>query len=117
MVTISFNTPVTVLNKTYSEIEINEPTIGQLKKAQQTMAANPGVAGETGFMMTLAQLISGLPIQAIEQLVVSDFTQVAEAIASGERLTFPVYIKAIVPDIGPEIVAKFTLTLSLKLQN
>lgn len=39
---------------------------------------------------------------------------VAEVISSGERMNFPVYIEAIVPSISDEIVAKFTLTLSLK---
>lgn len=41
---------------------------------------------------------------------------VAEVIKSGERMNFPVSIQAIVPSIGPELVAKFTLTLSLKLK-
>ena len=41
---------------------------------------------------------------------------VAEVIKSGERMNFPVYIEAIVPSIGPEVVAKFILTLSLKLK-
>jgi acyl-coenzyme A thioesterase PaaI-like protein len=42
---------------------------------------------------------------------------VAEVIASGERMNFPVHIEAIVPSKGPETVAKFILTLSLKLKN
>ncbi len=42
---------------------------------------------------------------------------VAEVIASGERMNFPVYIEAIVPSEGNNPVAKFTLTLSLKLKN
>lgn len=42
---------------------------------------------------------------------------VAEVIASGERMNFPVYIEAIVPSEGNNPVAKFTLTLSLKLNN
>lgn len=41
---------------------------------------------------------------------------VAEVIASGERMNFPVNIEAIVPSLGPEPVAKFVLTLSLKLK-
>lgn len=41
---------------------------------------------------------------------------VAEVIASGERMNFPVYIEAIVPSEGNNPVAKFTLTLSLKLK-
>ena len=41
---------------------------------------------------------------------------VREVIVSGERMNFPVYIEAHVPDLGPEPVAKFTLTLSLKLK-
>jgi acyl-coenzyme A thioesterase PaaI-like protein len=41
---------------------------------------------------------------------------VAEVIASGERMNFPVYIEAIVPNEGNNPVAKFTLTLSLKLK-
>jgi acyl-coenzyme A thioesterase PaaI-like protein len=42
---------------------------------------------------------------------------VAEVIKSGERMNFPVNIEAIVPSVGPEPVAKFILTLSLKLKN
>ncbi|MGZ3789745.1 MAG: PaaI family thioesterase [Bacteriovorax sp.] len=42
---------------------------------------------------------------------------VAEVISSGERMNYPVNIEAIVPSIGTEPVAKFTLTLSLKLKN
>lgn len=42
---------------------------------------------------------------------------VVEVISSGERMNFPVQIEASVPDIGPELVATFTLTLSLKLRN
>lgn len=42
---------------------------------------------------------------------------VAQVIASGERMNFPVYIEAIVPSIDEIPVAKFTLTLSLKLKN
>ncbi|MFA6235696.1 MAG: PaaI family thioesterase [Bacteriovorax sp.] len=42
---------------------------------------------------------------------------VAEVISSGERMNFPVEIEASVPQIGPELVAKFTLTLSLKLRS
>lgn len=42
---------------------------------------------------------------------------VAQVIASGERMNFPVYIEAIVPSIEEAPVAKFTLTLSLKLKN
>lgn len=41
---------------------------------------------------------------------------VAEVISSRERMNFPVYIEAIVPSISDEIVAKFTLTLSLKVK-
>lgn len=41
---------------------------------------------------------------------------VADVIKSGERMNFPVNIEAIVPSIGPEAVAKFVLTLSLKLK-
>ena len=41
---------------------------------------------------------------------------VGEVISSGERMNFPVNIEAIVPKHGNEIVAKFTLTLSLKLK-
>lgn len=41
---------------------------------------------------------------------------VADVIESGERMNFPVYIEAIVPKEGLEPVAKFTLTLSLKLK-
>lgn len=42
---------------------------------------------------------------------------VAQVIASGERMNFPVYIEASVPSIEAAPVAKFTLTLSLKLKN
>lgn len=42
---------------------------------------------------------------------------VAEVIASGERMNFPVQIEAVVPSKGSEVVAKFILTLSLKLKN
>lgn len=42
---------------------------------------------------------------------------VADVIESGERMNFPVYIEAIVPSESIEPVAKFTLTLSLKLKN
>ena len=43
---------------------------------------------------------------------------VAEVIASGERMNFPVEIKAVVPSINPnEEVAKFVLTLSLKAKS
>jgi acyl-coenzyme A thioesterase PaaI-like protein len=42
---------------------------------------------------------------------------VADVIASGERMNFPVEIKAYVPSINPsEEVARFILTLSLKLK-
>lgn len=41
---------------------------------------------------------------------------VEEVIKSGERMNYPVQIEAIVPSIGNEVVAKFTLTLSLKLK-
>jgi len=41
---------------------------------------------------------------------------VKEVIASGERMNFPVQIEAICPDISPEPVAKFVLTLSLKVK-
>jgi acyl-coenzyme A thioesterase PaaI-like protein len=41
---------------------------------------------------------------------------VAEVIASGERMNFPVTIEAIVPSIEADPVARFTLTLSLKLK-
>jgi acyl-coenzyme A thioesterase PaaI-like protein len=41
---------------------------------------------------------------------------VAEVIASGERMNFPVHIEAIVPSLSVDPVAKFTLTLSLKLK-
>lgn len=41
---------------------------------------------------------------------------VQEVIASGERMNFPVHIEAICPDISPEPVAKFILTLSLKVK-
>ena len=41
---------------------------------------------------------------------------VAEVIASGERMNFPVHIEAVVPSKGSEVVAKFILTLSLKLK-
>jgi len=43
---------------------------------------------------------------------------VADVIKSGERMNFPVEIKAIVPSVNPdEVVATFTLTLSLKLKS
>ena len=42
---------------------------------------------------------------------------VAEVIKSGERMNFPVQIEAIVPSKGTEVVARFILTLSLKLKN
>lgn len=43
---------------------------------------------------------------------------VAEVIKSGERMNFPVEIKAIVPSVNPdEVVATFTLTLSLKVKS
>lgn len=43
---------------------------------------------------------------------------VKEVIESGERMNFPVHIKATVPGINPhEEVARFILTLSLKLKN
>jgi len=45
---------------------------------------------------------------------IKDF--VSEVIKSGERMNFPVYIEAIVPSEGLDPVAKFTLTLSLKLK-
>lgn len=42
---------------------------------------------------------------------------VAEVIKSGERMNFPVEISAVVPSINPnEEVAKFVLTLSLKVK-
>lgn len=43
---------------------------------------------------------------------------VADVIKSGERMNFPVEIKAVVPAINPdEVVANFTLTLSLKVKS
>ena len=43
---------------------------------------------------------------------------VADVIKSGERMNFPVEIKAVVPSINPEeIVATFSLTLSLKAKS
>ncbi len=43
---------------------------------------------------------------------------VQDVIKSGERMNFPVNIKAVVPSINPnEEVAKFVLTLSLKVKN
>ncbi len=42
---------------------------------------------------------------------------VADVIASGERMNFPVNIEATVPSISQEVVAKFILTLSLKVKN
>jgi acyl-coenzyme A thioesterase PaaI-like protein len=42
---------------------------------------------------------------------------VKEVIASGERMNYPVHIEAIVPSISPDPVAKFILTLSLKLKD
>lgn len=43
---------------------------------------------------------------------------VAEVIKSGERMNFPVEINAVVPSINPdEVVAKFVLTLSLKVKS
>lgn len=43
---------------------------------------------------------------------------VEEVVASGERMNFPVEIKAYVPKIDPnEAVASFVLTLSLKVKN
>lgn len=42
---------------------------------------------------------------------------VADVIQSGERMNFPILIEAIVPKEGIEPIAKFTLTLSLKLKN
>ncbi|MBC7540838.1 MAG: PaaI family thioesterase [Bacteriovorax sp.] len=42
---------------------------------------------------------------------------VKDVIASGERMNFPVHIEAFVPSVGVEPVAKFILTLSLKLKN
>lgn len=43
---------------------------------------------------------------------------VAEVIKSGERMNFPVEISAVVPSINPnEEVAKFVLTLSLKVKS
>ena len=42
---------------------------------------------------------------------------VAEVIKSGERMNFTVQIEAIVPSKGTEVVARFILTLSLKLKN
>lgn len=42
---------------------------------------------------------------------------VRDAIASGERMNFPVHIEAIVPSLSVDPVAKFILTLSLKLKN
>lgn len=43
---------------------------------------------------------------------------VQEVIKSGERMNFPVEISAVVPSLNPdEVVAKFTLTLSLKLKS
>jgi acyl-coenzyme A thioesterase PaaI-like protein len=42
---------------------------------------------------------------------------VAEVIKSGERMNFPIYIEAIVPKEGNDPIAKFTLTLSLKLKS
>lgn len=42
---------------------------------------------------------------------------VKEVIKSGERMNFPVHIRAVVPSINPnEDVAKFVLTLSLKVK-
>lgn len=43
---------------------------------------------------------------------------VADVIKSGERMNFPVEISAVVPSINPEeVVAKFVLTLSLKVKS
>lgn len=43
---------------------------------------------------------------------------VQEVIESGERMTMPVEIEATVPDkLGDEVIAKFTLGLSLKLKD
>jgi acyl-coenzyme A thioesterase PaaI-like protein len=43
---------------------------------------------------------------------------VADVIKSGEIMNFPVEIKAVVPGINPdEVVATFTLTLSLKVKS
>jgi len=41
---------------------------------------------------------------------------VEDVVASGERMNFPVHIEAIVPSESNEPVAKFILTLSLKLK-
>lgn len=41
---------------------------------------------------------------------------VSDVIKSGERMNFPVSVEAIVPSKGDEVVAKFILTLSLKLK-
>jgi len=41
---------------------------------------------------------------------------VSEVIESKTRMNFPVHIEAVVPSRSSEIVAKFTLTLSLKLK-
>ncbi len=41
---------------------------------------------------------------------------VSDVIASGERMNFPVEIVASVPSLGEEVVAKFILTLSLKVK-
>lgn len=43
---------------------------------------------------------------------------VQAVISSGERMNFPVEIKAIIPSINPdEVVARFVLTLSLKMKS
>jgi acyl-coenzyme A thioesterase PaaI-like protein len=42
---------------------------------------------------------------------------VQDVIKSGERMNFPIYIEAIVPTVGQDPVATFTLTLSLKAKN
>jgi len=88
MTKIVLKHPVTHDGKTYSEIEVDEPTVGALEAADD--ARNSG-KGDMGATIAMLAHDAGMPAAALRKMRSSDFVRVSEALtpfvqaAAGEK--------------------------------
>lgn len=88
MTTVKLKTPIKHGDKTIDSIEVGEPSVGGVGAYQK---AEP----EGEFQATIAMLSAetGIPVEALKKMKMSDFKTVMESLAP--------FIKALGEDIGP----------------
>jgi len=77
--TLELSKPVTLGSETYSVLELREPTVGEVEKAQRAQRGADGSA--TASDIVLVSLVSGVPKPAVEKIVYRDFRKAVEYLA------------------------------------